>query len=178
MPITDNMDEIAAWLKAVVEQINMEMPGVEQSLGRDLAGVVADGIHNRTVEQKLDGAGNPLPANEAKYAARKAKDYNLGANEPALRTGQMTSLESLLGQTVVSGNAVEMQYGTGEPPKSTRSGGWARPALQAADQKVTDVEKAAWYTEKFADFYALDERIAGECVEVCEEVIKNHEFKV
>lgn len=170
--LTSNIDDVSAWLDKVVASVNFEMHGTEESLGRDLASAVAEGIQLRTEQEKRDADGGPLKPNEVKYAARKERDYDIAANTPAVRTGQTLSLVSLLGQTNVSRDIVQMTYGTDEPPTRTRSGGWKRPKLREADQRVTDREKAQFLEEQGRPFYALDEEIVGRCVELCQDAVE------
>lgn len=170
--ITSNIDDVSAWLDAVVASVNFEMPGVEGSLGKDLAGAVAEGIQLRTEQEKLDAEGGPLKPNEAKYAARKERDYDIAANTPAVRTGQVLSLVSLLGQTKITKEAVQMVFGTDEPPSRTRMGGWKRPKLREADQRVTDRQKGQFLEEQGRPFYGLDEAIGDTCRDLCREAIE------
>src|SRR4051812_11189637 len=95
-----NIDEINAWMDDVIDGIVFTMPGVDQSLGRDLAGAVAEGIADRSVPDAKDPDGGTWDDNREPYKSWKAAKYD--AYQPGILTGQMLSLESLLGETAIA----------------------------------------------------------------------------
>ena len=162
---SDNLGRHITWVEQLVDSVNFTLPGVEGSLGRDLAGKVAEGIAERSaIAQAPDGTD--WEPNEDKYAAWKAKRYRIGGHEPNRRTGQMLSPKSLLGQTTVEPDLVLMKYGLGEPPNRTATGA----ALSVGDESITDIEKA-YFCSKLRPFYALDERIKDEVFHVAQEAV-------
>jgi hypothetical protein len=166
--ITSNIDEIDDYLRSILDQVDFTRPGKDQSLGRDIAGIVAEEINVRTAGNAQDIDGSPLKENEPRYAARKLAKY--GTDQPLIRTGQMLSMESLLGETTISKREIEMRYGTGQAPSSGGTG-----YLSAGDRKVTDREKAEYNSED-RPFYGLDERIANEVAEYAQEWLDEQEF--
>jgi hypothetical protein len=141
-----NIDEVAAWEKALIDSFDFTRPGTDQSLGRDMAGDVAEGIHERTVDRRQDVDGNKLVANEYHYAAWKAETLNV--YQPLVKTGQMTSLLSLIGDVTVTPNEIVMSYGTGDQDA----------------EGATDRDKAAWNSGKWP-FYAIDDLIVAKLVD-------------
>ena len=162
---SDNLAAHITWIEHLVDSVNFTLPGVEGSLGRDLAGKVAEGIAERSAcAQAPDGSD--WDPNEAKYAKWKAKRYRIGGHEPNRRTGQMLSPKALLGQTTVEPDLVLMRYGTGEAPTRTATGA----ELSVGDESTTDIEKA-YFCSKHRPFYALDERIKDEVFAVAQEAV-------
>lgn len=164
--LDSNLDDVAAWVDAAVDSFDFTIAGKDQSLGRDLAGVVADGISERSEPAALDPDGTEWEANEPKYAKRKGKKYD--AWQPNVRTGQMLSVKSLIGGTVVAAQEVELRYGTGQPPDSARKGD-----LTESDKSITDIEKA-FFCSKSRPFYALDGAIVGAVVAEAGEALADH----
>lgn len=163
-----NIDDVARWLDEVVDTIDFELPGADRSLGRDLAGVVANGIIDRSVPDALDPDANPWAPNEEHYAAWKKKEYD--ADQPGVLTGQMLSLQSMMGETQVTSDAVEMVYGTNTAATRARNG--ADPPK--AKEPPTDRQKAGWFTDGGREFFGLDEEIADDCVEAMGEGIDRY----
>lgn len=163
--LDSNIDEIGSWLDQLVDTYNFTRPGTDQSLGRDLAGVVAQGIQDRTVADQTDANGGPLKPNEPKYAKWKAKRFD--AHQPLVRGGQMLSLQSLIGEVEVTADEVIMHYGTGDEEPLVSSTGAVMPRtihkqIGAVEPAPTDREKAEWNSDD-RPFYALDDKI-GEAV--------------
>jgi hypothetical protein len=165
--ITDNNDEVGAWLDELVQSYDFTRPGEDGSLGQDLARVVAQGVIDRTVAQQQAADGSQLRENEPRYRARKKKLYQV--DQPGLRTGQMLSLTSVLGEVDVTADEVTLRYGIGEAPTSSSTG-----FISEADKRVTDRDKAGWFTEGGRPFYALDETINTEVAEHAGEALGTH----
>jgi hypothetical protein len=161
--VTSNADEVAAWIEGVVAGFDFTLPGEQGSLGEDLAGVAAQGMIDRGVPDARAADGGNWAPNEARYAAYKRRRF--GAIQPGILTGQMLSLESMLGRPEITPDRVEMTYGTGEPAAGSRSGAPLRPS----DQEVTDREKASYFTDSGRRFYELDDTIAAAVVEKASE---------
>lgn len=167
--VESNIDDIEAWLDGIVAAVDFTRPGKDQSLGRDLAGIVAEEIHKRTVGNEQSADGSTLKANTPKYAAWKAKKYHV--QQPLIRTGQLTSLQSLIGETTITADEVEMRYGVNEAPSRTSTGA----ALSKSDAAITDRQKAEFVSDE-RPFYALDERIADECAKFAAEWLAEQDF--
>jgi hypothetical protein len=155
--VHSNGDEIAAWLDAVVAGFDFTLPGIDQSLGRDLARTAAQGMIDRAVDEGKDPDGAPLKPNAEPYRSWKRKKYSVEA--PLVRTGQMLSLESMMGETSVSADRIDMVYGTGEAPTRGSTG-----YISESDKKVTDRQKAAYVTDGGRRFYEFDRQIASAIV--------------
>jgi hypothetical protein len=153
MADASNIDDVAAWEKDLIDSWNFTRPGQDQSLGRDMARDVAVGIQERTVAEQRDAMGGSLKPNEKRY--KTWKEVKLGVYQPLVKTGQMLSLESLVGDVTVAPDEIVMNYGTGRSP--TRS---ASPmgGLSKQDEKVTDRQKADWNSDD-RPFYAMDDQI-------------------
>lgn len=162
--ITSNADEAHAWLDRVVDSFDFARPGVEGSLGRDLAVAAAEGMVERSIVDQTERTGSPFLANEPIYARWKAAKYD--AHQPNVRTGQMLSLQSMLGDVDISPEDVALRYGTGQPPASAFSG----VALSESDRSITDIEKAFFASED-RPFYGLDDSIDETLQAVAQEAL-------
>ena len=150
--LESNLSAVVAEIDRLVQSFDFTIPGKDQSLGRDLAGVVAMGIRDRSVPGRKAPDGSTWDDNEPRYAAKKRAKYD--ADQPNVRTGQMLSLESLKGRTAISADDVTMEYGTDTPAASALNG----TTLTKGDTAVTDVEKAGYCSER-RPFYGLDDTI-------------------
>jgi hypothetical protein len=169
MPLgSSNIDEIERWFDQIIASINFTLPGKDQSLGRDLVGVVANGIIDRSVPDAKGPDGNPWAENHDPYKAWKAKEYD--AFQPGILTGQMLSLESIKGETTINPDSVEMKYGTDTPASGSRNG----KAPPDAKEPPTDRQKAEWFHDRGNEFYGLDEAIAADCVDECAEGLADY----
>ena len=148
-----NYARIESWKKELIDSWVFTRPGEDQSLGRDMAGDVAQGIHDRTIEDQRDATGSPLKPNKDPY--KTWKEVKLGVYQPLVKTGQMLSLTSLLGDVTVTDDEILMKYGTGEPPSRSAS---PSGSLSNQDASVTDRQKAEWNSEE-RPFFALDDKI-------------------
>lgn len=166
MDDSSNIDEVSLWLDGILDSIKFDMPGRDQSLGRDLAGVVAEGIADRSVPDAVGPDGEEWPENHEPYKSWKAKKYD--AFQPNILTGQMLSLESLLGETTIGPDEVEMKYGTGKAASRARNG--AAPPKDGA----TDREKAVFAEEHDRPFYGLDGTIADTCIDEASRVVDDY----
>jgi hypothetical protein len=148
-----NGEEIERLLAELVAGFDFTVKGKDGSLGKDMAGSAAEGIVDRSVPEAIAPDGSVWPSNAEKYAKWKARKY--AANQPGLRTGQMLSKQSIMGETVIGPDVVEMRYGTGTPPASAENG----TDLTQSDQDITDIEKAFFFSAE-RPFYGLDQDIA------------------
>ena len=83
----------------------------------------------------------------------------------------MLSQLSLLGQTTIGPDAVEMKYGVDVPPgPDARNGVPLRPS----EAKATDSEKAKYFTDSGRRFYEFDDEIAESLTELCGEAFEDH----
>jgi hypothetical protein len=165
--LQSNLGEIDAWMKQLVDSFNFQRPGKDQSLGRDIAGAIANGIRDRSVPDAMGPDGDKWDDNEESYAAEKRQKYD--ADQPNVRTGQMLSLQSLMGRTTVEPELVEMRYGVDEPPSSAFNG----TELTEGDKAVTDIQKAEWCSVT-RPFYALDEEIKAAARAEAGEALNDH----
>lgn len=161
-----DIDALARDLDALVAGIDFSMPGRDQALGRDLAGVIAQGIVDRTVGEQRSVDGSVLKANMPQYRAWKAAKY--GSYQPLVRTGQMTSFPSVLGEVTIVSSDVRMRYGTGSAPTSSSTG-----YLSDSDRAVTDRDKAGYVSDD-RPFYGLDDRIADAVIEAAGDALDDY----
>lgn len=153
-------DSVADLVEAVIDTYDWTLPGeAGQSLGRDLAVTVADGMAERS-NRGLGVDGSPLKANEPKYARYKLARY--GVDRPGELSGQTFSLLSMLGTVEVGPADVAMSYGLGTPP--TRATSRTGQAMRPWELKATDREKAGYLGDSGRDFYGLDEDIKAKVV--------------
>ena len=171
--------EVADWLENLVTGFNFLLPGEDQSLGRDLVVAVAMGIADRSATihdpDSVPWAENSDNPPGKGYKSWKAMHYGV-FDMPNYRTGQMLSLESLIGRPEITENAILMVYGTGDPPTTS-----AAPTgyLSEEDQKITDYEKAQFAHESTEHrparpFYGLDDTIRQEAIDVAAEALDKY----
>jgi hypothetical protein len=165
---SSNIDEIGRWLDQIIDTIDFTLPGKDASLGKDLIGVVAEGIIDRSVPEAQGPDGAKWDDNEDPYKSWKAVEYD--AFQPGILTGQMLSLESVKGETTVGKDSVEMKYGTDTPASGSRNG----KAPPSAKEPPTDRQKAGWFHDRGNEFYGLDETIADDCMAECSEAIDDY----
>ena len=177
---TPNIDEVVNWLENLVNSFNFLMPGIDQSLGRDLVNAVAWGIADRSATELRGADGTPWPENSDNppgqgYKSWKARNYGV-FDMPNFRTGQMLSLESLKGRPEIDEHTILMHYGTGDPPQTS-----AAPTgyLSDEDQKITDVEKAQFAHASdehrpARPFYELDDDIRRAAIEVAADALAQY----
>jgi hypothetical protein len=148
-----------------VDSVEFTMPGQDASLGKDCAGVVAQGIIDRSVPDAVSPDGGSWAANEARYAAYKRAKF--AADQPGILSGQMLSLESVKGEVKVLPDQVTMTYGTGSTPSGSRTGA----ALSASQSSVTDREKARHFADSGREFYGLDKDVVEAVVAEIEDAV-------
>ncbi len=169
MPQNSNWQQVQGFLDEFVDGFNYKRPGIDQSLGRDVAMKVVERIADRSLADRRSVDEDWAP-NEEKYAAWKAKRYSIGEDEPNTRTGQMLSQLSLYGRTRIDEKEITMIYGVNAPPTRTATG----VPLTKADQKVTDVQKAYFAhagqgKHKITrPFYQVDETDGKAVSELCQ----------
>jgi hypothetical protein len=171
MPQVMNLDAVVAWLGRFVESFDFTRTGRDQSLGRDIANKIAEGIIERNKRQ-VDRDGEPWKKNAPAYKEWKELKSGL-VDEPNIRTGQMTSQLSLFGRTQIARREITMIMGLDKPP--VRS---AAPTghISKQDKNITDTAKAYFaHTGQSRQkiqrrFYAAT---SGDAVVVVELVQKN-----
>jgi hypothetical protein len=174
MAQTSNIDQVVSWLENWVNSYDFTRPSKDQSLGRDIATKVVEGIERRSSDQN-QGATTVWPPNAPTYAASKQKRY--GWSHPNYRTGQMLSKASLFGRTTIAPQEVTMRYGTDTPPS-----GSAAPSgyISDHDRYVTDTEKASFphsgqsRRQVKRPFYELDDEITRQVLDVCRENLDSY----
>lgn len=168
MDVDSNINEVKLWLHGIVDSFDFTRPGKDGSLGRDMAGVVAEGIIDRSVPDAVSPDGSGWAANEARYAAWKRAKF--AADQPGILSGQMLSLESVRGDVKVTPTEVTMNYGIGSGASRSRTGA----ALSASQQATTDRDKARHFAEGGREFYGMDRQIADAVVAEVEDAIADH----
>jgi hypothetical protein len=142
MPGSHNVDSVFDDVKNLIDSFGFTTTVEGKTMGLDCAGIIADGIIARSIDEQR-GADGPWDKLTAKYIAWKARKGL--AQMISVRTGGMMRLEALLGSTVVTNETVQMLYGTGEPDK--------------LDPDITDIEKAFFFSKR-RPFYELDDTIS------------------
>ncbi|WP_165072127.1 hypothetical protein [Paludisphaera rhizosphaerae] len=172
--------EVHDWIEKFVHGFDFTRPGLDRSLGRDIAHEVAGQIAARSSILQ-DPDGQDWDENEPMYRKRKQRSYGWD-HAPNYRTGQMLSHASLFGDPIVEARTIVMVYGTGDPPGGIWSPHDNRSASEKRqDEAVTDREKAAWATEGDAQnnrparpFYAVDDSIRAAVIEICADALREY----
>lgn len=164
------MDELDRNVMTLIGNLDFTASVGNMSLGKRMAEKTAEMIQARSIGFQK-GAAQQWEPNKEPYKSDKARKYNV-FDLAGVRTGQMLSQESLRGETTVTATEVEMAYGTGEAPTSSSTG-----HIEDADMKVTDRQKAGWFTEGGKNqperpFYELDQDIADEVFAVVVEAVE------
>lgn len=162
--------ELESLISAAVNTFDFELPGSGgQTLGRDLAVRVAHQIQERSNEGK-DPEGRDWTPNERRYAAYKQARY--AVDRPGELGGQMLSLQSLVGNPVITPDKIVMSYGLNVPPGrgQSRTG----TELKPWESRATDRQKAEWFEAGGREFYALNEADEEELLKLAEEALGRH----
>lgn len=163
-----NVDEVNAWLLDVVDSFGFELALENETLGEDCAHIIAEEIAVRGGDSR--GAEGYWLSNTEPYRTRKRAKY--GVDKPNIRTGQMLSIESLLGQTTVTNDSVIMLYGTGQAPVRSYASNYFNAN---SDGAITDIEKAYFCSVAHArPFYELDDDIANKVFEHIEATLSEY----
>jgi hypothetical protein len=167
MPGSHNVDEVFDDIKELIDGFSFTTTVEGKSLGKDCAGIIAKEIVVRSIEEQRGESGAWYEIGE-KYAEEKFKKY--GVRMIGVRTGQMLSLESLLGSVSITTTDVQMLYGTGQPPTESKS---PTGYLSKADKEITDIEKAYFFS-KDRPFYELDDLISDRVYARIETVLEDY----
>lgn len=154
MDASQAIREYFAKLDALVATFDFTRAGAEESMGKDAAHIVGEGILDRSIQEQ-GGPDGAWLANDPDYTDWKREHYNVDLI--GVRTGQMFSLPSLLGDVDIQPMTVTIRYGTGLPPTSSMASSY----LSQEDTSITDTEKAWIFTRKKGAFFVLDVTIAG-----------------
>jgi hypothetical protein len=155
--VTSNIDEVERLLEQLVAGFNFLTPGKDESLGKDLAGVAVSGIVDRSTTEQVGPDGQAWADTEPAYTRAKIKYY--GTDLIGVRTGQMLSEQSVMGETTITADEVTIKYGTGNPPTGTGAKG---VAPKPSDLAVTDREKAGYFEAGGRRFFGLDTEIGDQ----------------
>ena len=167
---SSNIDDVEAAFDDLFDLFGFDTRMADgKTVGDAITLAIAEDIH---ASPPQDPDGNPWPENSdtapGYYKSRKKRKY--GSDVTGYRTGQMLSRESLCGEPEIGRDEMTMTYGTGKPPSHGEDGlGFDADE----DGKVTDREKAEYFSEKVGAFYGLNERREEEATAVIREGFAN-----
>ena len=176
---TSNIDNVVRFLDGFVDSFDFKRPGVDQSLGRDVAMKTVDRMQTRALQERR-GVGVTWAPNSTKpikgYPGgyKQWKETHYGVGEPNSRTGQMLSQRSMYGRTRIESKEITMIYGIDKPPDRAVFGTPGEDLFKQ-DEKVTDVQKAYFaHTGQSAKkitrpFYEVNEDDGKAVSELCQE---------
>lgn len=156
MPGTHNVDQVYNDIKDFVDSFDFTEQVEDKSLGVDVASKIVAGIVIRSIDEQRS-ADAPWDKLNKKYLEWKIKHY--GVDSIGVRTGQMLSHVSLLGDLQITPELVTLLYGTGEADRD--------------DPSITDIEKA-FYFSKRRPFFDLDDTIADAVFARIEELLEHY----
>jgi hypothetical protein len=164
MPGSYNVDQVYADIKDFVDGFNFTAHIEDKSLALDAAGVMADGIIARSIDEQkpAEGSWDEL---KAVYKAWKAEKY--GVELIGVLTGQMLSLNSVLGELEITPELMTLIYGKNEP------GSGHHEDTDNPDEVVTDRKKAEWFSER-RPFFELDDTITDKVFERIEKLLEEY----
>ena len=149
-----NIDEVGAWIREIVGTFDFLVDVGSGILAEDVRDLIAEMIRKRSINFK-QGADVYWVDNERKYKEWKEKTY--GVSNVGELTGQMLSLDSLKGNSIVTPDSITMYYGIGQPADRFKNApiGLAtkkRKARKKRKRKAsapqpTDTEKGVYFTE-------------------------------
>jgi len=154
-----NFDQHVAWFKDLVDDFNFKLPGRNENIGKDLAYLASQRMIDRADQEQGGPDGSIWLANEPRYAAWKAKKYNVV--KVGTLTGQMLSETSMRGNIDVQEQEVTMRYGIDQPATKFKGG-----ETYDVENPPTDRQKAQWFEEGGRKFYGLDDKISDELAEL------------
>jgi hypothetical protein len=156
MPGTHNVDQLYNDIHDFVDGFNFTTQVEVKSLALDCAGVIADGIIARSIDDQSAAEGSWDALNE-KYKEWKVKKYGVGLI--GVRTGQMLSLNSVLGEIEITPELATVLYG--------------KALADPEDDTITDIEKAYFFSER-RPFFELDDKITDELFARIEELLETY----
>lgn len=155
---TSNLAEIEALLKGIIDGWDFDRPGTDRSLGLDLAGIVGAGIAERSLGEAKSPDGEGWRPNEAKYAARKKE--KLGVTNVGVLSGQMLSLQEILGNVDVQPDEVTIRYGSGAA--GVEPDGWRADGSGPPGELPTPEQKLEYFEAGGRKVWGLDDAIRAE----------------
>jgi len=141
-------------------------------MGKDCAHAIGEAIAEAAADQKQTD-GVPFPKNDKDYAEMKARKYGFAPPAFGFRTGQMLSIESLLGEIEIDADRVVVRYGTGRAPERSSASGY----ISEADKRTTDREKADLMhhkARKRAQFFQIGVAGRAAVLEVVKDALTRH----
>lgn len=106
--VTSNFNTISVQINKLAGAIDLNRPGRQATLGKDLFGIIATGIVNRSIEKQSGPDGSKWSPNKEPYARSVRK-----AGKPiGVLSGAMLSLENVAGVQTINAHNATMVYGT------------------------------------------------------------------
>jgi hypothetical protein len=167
-----NVEEVTEVLNAIVDGFGFDLTVDDKDLGRHCIKIVATDIQERSA--RGEGSEGEWDENTEDYAKYKKRVYGV-TEQPNVRTGDMLS-DRALSIGTVGHETVDMEYGTGDTPRTGVAG---RP-VKSADEKITDREKAGYAhdgqgphgTER--PFYVIHDTAASDIQELCQQRLNEY----
>jgi len=162
---TSNLDEVDRLLGELMQTFDLTRVGSSgQELGRDMVAVAALGIVDRTLGNQQDADGEPIAENRGEYRKRKDKrGLPVGVGLAEQSGDRMLSLPQITGEVSVEPELCSMTYGQSEAAK--RKGMW----FTAGSDGSQGIEPSGAKNQPARPFYALDEYIEAELVDLCDQ---------
>lgn len=146
--IESNLPEVLEAVEQVLERFNFQARGPDgKGLGHEMLDAIAEGIHERTLNQQKGPSGEPLAPLSQSYRAWKVQRGH--PDLIGVKTGHMLSLNEVKGERQIEESEATMAYGW--PGSVDASGNTSR-------------EKAEKFTEGPGNqparpFYELDDDV-------------------
>jgi hypothetical protein len=178
-----NLPAVQRYLEDFSDGFGFDLPGRDQTLGRDIVGLLLRGRAAGSAEatgsvwdvgmlararRGRSPDGSPWPSGDDAYRAKKRQQY--GWDDPNYRTGHMLSEESMRGRTTVEQHEINLVYGTGQHASRSVS---PTQHMSAADRKLTDIQKAQLAYET-RDFWGLSDNDEEAVFDECQDAMDNY----
>lgn len=165
-------DSNAAFLDLLIQELastfDLTRQGTtEESLGKDLLAMTANGIVSRTLGDQMDPENSPLAPNQGKYAEKKAvRSLPIGIGLDPQSNDRMLSFPQVLGEQNITPDAATMQYGITDAARKKAE--W----FTAGSNDGLGIERSGAENQAERPFYALDELLEGELIVLCDEHVE------
>lgn len=166
---TSNLDEVERLLGELMTTFDLTRVGSSgQELGRDMVSIAALGILDRTLGNAQDADGEPIAENRGEYRKRKdRKGLPVGVGLDEQTADRMLSLPQVTGEVSVEPEQATMTFGITEAAR--RKSQW----FTAGSDGSQGIEPSGAKNQPSRPFYALDEYIEAELVDLCDQVAED-----
>jgi hypothetical protein len=122
--VASNLTRLAALLRSLPAALAFDAPGEGENLGYRLARRAFAGVRRRSIDRQVSPTGSRWAPNEPRYAASKGgRAVGVGL------TGEMLSVEQLMGEFELTPTRVRFRYG--KDARNRQKAAWFQQGVRA-----------------------------------------------